>query len=69
MVSRHKSLKILVEEANKVKAECFVAASTLTAHAIAEAKQMEARFMRRYGEDYKQYATLKYEEWVHGNRR
>jgi hypothetical protein len=60
------SLKILVEEANKVKAECFVAATTLTAHAIAEAKRMEERFLRRYGEDYQKYATLKYEEWVNG---
>ncbi len=63
------SLKILVEEANKVKAECFVAATTLTAHAMAEAKQMQERFLRRFGEDYSKYATLKYEEWVNGNRR
>ena len=52
-----------------MKAECFVAATTLTVHAIAEAKQMEERFMRRFGEDYKTYATLKYDEWVNCNKR
>jgi len=63
------SLKILVEEANKVKAECFVAASTLTAHAIAEAKAMEARFTKRFGDDWSKYATLRYEEWINCNKR
>jgi len=38
-------------------------------HCFAEAKQMQERFLRRFGEDYSKYATLKYEEWVNGNRR
>ena len=56
-------LNVLIFEANKVKAECFRAATCLTDVARQEAERMQRRFLERFGEDYTQYATLTYEQW------
>ena len=69
MHSGHYSITVTIEEANKVKAECFRAAVTLSTHAKLEAEAMQQRFMKRFGGDFTEYATLTYEQWEKGCAR
>lgn len=64
MPDKHFRIRLLVEEANKVRAECYRASTELTEHSMKEARAMEARFEDRYKEPYDKYATLTYDEWL-----
>lgn len=56
-------LSIIIEEANKVAAECYAAAVSLTEHSMKEARLSEQKFERRFGESWRKYSTLSYDEW------
>lgn len=54
----------MLADANRVKAECFKAASNPTSHSVHEARIAESNFFKRYGRDAKEIATLTYNEWI-----
>jgi len=58
-----------VNEANRVASKCYEAATKLTEYHMREAKRMEDEFEKRYGDNWRKFATLNYKDWVVSHER